>query len=585
MFPFNTNQTIIILCFASTFILALILISLYAGKNEEVTTVPTTTTTPLPTGPFLRSFSINPPSINTFSMSQTITVGGRISGSENRSKNSLVPSEVITSGTITFVSPGGSSSIEGFFNESTLTSGDSIDGTHESDLTLPMLSEQGSWTVSSISIVHPEGSITYSAEDLVAEGFVTSFEQTGPGDIDAPTIVSLSLSTASIDTFSSDQTITVIARILDNLSGNAGAGYTSTRSQIRFKSAGGGQFIDAILDPEGATLLSGDTLDGVYTFDMILPRYSEQGVWTIDSIVLVDQVGNASSLTLQQATDLNFDVSFEQTGLGDIDPPTIVSLSLSTASIDTFSSDQTITVTANIVDDLAGNAGAGYNSTRSQIRFKGPGGGQFIDAILDPEGGTLLSGDTLDGVYTFDMILPRYSEQGVWTIDSIVLADQAGNTSSLTLQQATDLNFDVSFEQTGVGDIDPPTITELSVSPSSVNTFVSPQTVTVTARILDDLAGNAGAGYTSSRSQIRFKGPVGSNQFIDAILDPEGGTLISGDTLDGVYTSDMILPMLSAAGTWTIDSILLVDQVGNSSSLNREEATTLLGVDVSFVIA
>jgi hypothetical protein len=720
MFPFNTNQTIVILCIAGTFILALILISLYAGKNEEVTTTPTTpTTTPLPTGPVLRTFSIDPSSINTFSIPQTITVSGRISGSGRRSKNSLVASEVITYGTVTFDSPGGSSSLAGFFNEGTLTSGDSIDGMYEYDITLPIFSEQGSWTVSSISIVHPEGSTTYSTEDLASNGFVTGFAQTGPGDIDSPTIASLSLSTTSIDTFSSDQTITVTANIVDDLVGNAGAGYNSSRSQIWFKSPGGTRFVSALLDPVGATLLSGDTLDGVYTYDMILPRYSEQGiwsidyillvdqigntsslnlqqaidlnldvsfeqtglgdisppvmsslslsttsidtfsseqtitvtasivddlagnagagynssrsrigfkspggtrfvsasldpvgamlisgdtldgiytydmilpryseqgVWTIDYILLVDQVGNTSSLTLQQAIDLNLDVSFEQTGLGDIAPPVMSSLSLSTTSIDTFSSDQTITVTANIVDDLVGNAGSGYNSSRSRIGFKSPGGTQFVSASLDPVGAMLISGDTLDGIYTYDMILPRYSEQGVWTIDYILLVDQAGNTSSLTLQQAIDLNLNVSFEQTGAGDIDPPTITELSVSPSSVNTFVSSQTVTVTARILDNSSGNAGAGYNSSRSRIGFKSPVGSNQFVSASLDPVGAMLISGDTLDGIYTYDMTIPMSSATGTWTIDYILLVDQAGNSSNLNREQAETLLGVDVSFVI-
>jgi hypothetical protein len=100
-------------------------------------------------------------------------------------------------------------------------------------------------------------------------------------------------------------------------------------------------------------------------------------------------------------------------------------------------------VRARITDDLAGNAGAGYSSSPSQIRFVSPSGGQFVDAMLS--GSELISGTTTDGVYEYQMTIPRLAESGVWTISSFLLVDQVGNLRWKTAAELSGAGFPTTF--------------------------------------------------------------------------------------------------------------------------------------------
>ena len=105
-----------------------------------------------------------------------------------------------------------------------------------------------------------------------------------------PSLVSLAISPGQVDVSNSAATITVTARITDNLSGNAGESYSSSPSQIRFRSPSGSQFVDALLS--GTERVSGTARDGRYRYKMTIPKHAESGKWTIESVLLVDQVGN-----------------------------------------------------------------------------------------------------------------------------------------------------------------------------------------------------------------------------------------------------------------------------------------------------
>jgi serine protease len=122
--------------------------------------------------------------------------------------------------------------------------------------------------------------------------------------------------------------------------------------------------------------------------------------------------------------------TFEQTGAGDTTPPALESFSITPSTVDTSSSSQNITVTAHITDDLAGNAGPGYFSSPSQVRFVGPSGKQSVWTMLD--GTRRISGTAQDGVYQATMTVPQYAEQGTWTVQGFLLVDQAGNSRNLT---------------------------------------------------------------------------------------------------------------------------------------------------------
>ena len=104
----------------------------------------------------------------------------------------------------------------------------------------------------------------------------------------------------------------------------------------------------------------------------------------------------------------------------DSTPPTLASFSFTPTTVDTSASQQAITFTARITDDLAG-VSSGY------IEFDSPSG-QYLSAQFYSN--YRVSGTAQDGNYVYNAIVPRYSEQGTWTAVYGSLTDGVGNRRS-----------------------------------------------------------------------------------------------------------------------------------------------------------
>jgi serine protease len=176
---------------------------------------------------------------------------------------------------------------------------------------------------------------------------------------------------------------------------------------------------------------------------MTVPKFAESGTWIVESALLVDQVGNLRWMTATDLTNAGLPNSFTQTGSSDSEPPVLQSLSLSPSSINTAGSSQVITVTARITDNLAGNAGEGYSSSPSQIRFKSPSGNQSVTAMLS--GTERVSGTALDGIHSYAMTVPKFAESGTWIVESALLVDQVGNLRWMTATDLTNAGLPNSF--------------------------------------------------------------------------------------------------------------------------------------------
>ena len=123
------------------------------------------------------------------------------------------------------------------------------------------------------------------------------------------------------------------------------------------------------------------------------------------------------------------------------------------------------------------------------------------------------------------------------------------------------------------GDTTAPKIVSYAFSTQSVNlTGNSAAPFQVTAQITDDLSGNAGEGYTSSPTQLRLRSPSGK-QFVDVMLSDY--QRISGTSTNGTFAGTGRIAPMSEAGTWTVESLLLVDQVGNSVYLMTEDLAAM----------
>jgi hypothetical protein len=174
---------------------------------------------------------------------------------------------------------------------------------------------------------------------------------------------------------------------------------------------------------------------------MTVPYLAAQGTWTASWFLLEDQAGNEANLTAADLQAAGLPTSFEQTGTGDSTPPQLQSFSFTPDSVNTAASDQTITVTAHITDDLSGVAcGGGFSCP--QVQFKGPSG-QTIAAVFGP--GTLVSGNAQDGVYRTTTTVPHLAAQGNWTASWFLLEDQAGNEANLTAADLTAAGLPTTF--------------------------------------------------------------------------------------------------------------------------------------------
>ena len=84
------------------------------------------------------------------------------------------------------------------------------------------------------------------------------------------------------------------------------------------------------------------------------------------------------------------------------------------------------------------------------------------------------------------------------------------------------------------------------------------------ARIRAGAAGVAGAGYSSSPSQVRLRGSNG--EILDLIFSSSANR-VSGTTIDGFYESCTSVEPYHPGGPWHVDHFLLVDQAGHSTYL------------------
>src|SRR5436305_1918410 len=151
---------------------------------------------------------------------------------------------------------------------------------------------------------------------------------------------------------------------------------------------------------------------------------------------------------------------------GDTSAPQLLNLSIAPATIDTSLVPTTITVTTRLADDLSGVSN-GSPQPPSQLVLQGPTGSHRVQATFGVT--ERVSGSANDGIYATTVTVPRYAEQGAWSVASFTVVDNVGNQR---VYGATDLVgplFAATFTQTGAGDINAPHITQFAVAPTTVD--------------------------------------------------------------------------------------------------------------------
>jgi hypothetical protein len=356
-------------------------------------------------------------------------------------------------------------------------------------------------------------------------------------DTTAPRLESMTITPTTIDTSAGPQTVTLTMHITDNLSGVAAKGI----AEVSFFGPGNQQAFAIFHDGDQ---VSGTSVDGVYTTTAVVPALSAKGTFSIDRLIVADNAGNQLFLNHKDLVSRGLTTSFEQIGDGDAAPPEIRSLTFDRAAVDTSAGAQTITLTARLTDDFSGVRVA-------YVQFFNIAGQVQVAPFYSS---SLRSGTALDGIYEGTLALPMHSAPGTWYVDVVSVYDQAGSVRMLTRSDLAAQGMTISFQQTGPGDTTPPTLQELSWTPTTINTASAAEHITITARITDSLAGMRPDYW---RPSITFLSPSG--QYLFVYLSQQ----IAGTPFDSVVTGVLTVPAFSESGVWTLVNMMVPDAVGN----------------------
>ena len=371
-------------------------------------------------------------------------------------------------------------------------------------------------------------------------------------DTNAPALVSLAMTPTTVDASAGPVSVTVTARLTDETSPSIGG--TAPLSRVILTGPNGQQQAIAYLSQ--AQRISGTAADGVYRSTATIAWHSESGLWTV-SAVLVDISGNTRSLSADDLTAAGFPSGIDQTGVGDTAAPQLVALGVAPATVDTSLQPATLTVNVHVVDDLSG-VSDGVGTAASQVVLRGPSGAHHARANLSVDHRT--AGGALDATFVVAVTLPRWSEQGLWTVESVTLVDQVGNRRSLTAPGVT-------FTQSGIGDTSAPQFRAFSMSTTNADVRTSSAAIVMRGRIVDDLSG-AADGLTGSATSVVFASPSGRQR----LTIPFGAAQrVAGNGIDGNYSLTATVAAHAEPGVWTMTDAWPTDMAGNVGHLTATD--------------
>jgi hypothetical protein len=225
--------------------------------------------------------------------------------------------------------------------------------------------------------------------------------------------MNFAISPSRVDTSSAPAHVNVNFTATDALSG-------INVFQVSFVSPTGSSTLHGAASLTPATSVSGSA---TVTF----PQFSEPGAWTVGSVFLADAAGNTLALDARGLEERGFPATFTVKSKSDSTPPTLGYFRFAPASIDISGSDVNVTVSFQLADDLSG-------ATTFQAAFLSPSGAVTVTAGASFAPGTAVNGST-------SVKIPRGGESGTWTVTRLFLADAAGNTRILTIDDLTAQRF------------------------------------------------------------------------------------------------------------------------------------------------
>lgn len=379
-------------------------------------------------------------------------------------------------------------------------------------------------------------------------------------DTTPPNLVSATFNPNPVDAISSDASVTLTLHVTDDLSG------------INFQSGLGGSI--ELAGPSGQriylytwTFVRTDAnpgnLDTEWQRTFTVYKGTENGDWQVSWFSIYDQAGNGlfpgptisiDPLTISSVSDLTPPAVSEPAFLTDAGPDV--------NTIDCSTNGQWIALNVRVVDD---NSGFGLDDGTLIDPYP-----VNISAVNDLNGTVCyggfsrMSGTRYDGVWQAYFWFPQYSPTGTWTIH-LDLTDNAFNRGSYDSSTLLDLNGMPSVINvvSDPADMNPPGVSQVTLSPITIDTSAADATVSGSAEISDNLSG-------VNFVLLYLRSPSGSQWRYLWCYPPAGP-----DQVSGTVTGSVVFPRYSEAGTWKLAYVYSSDYVNNITWIPDPQAAGL----------
>ena len=241
--------------------------------------------------------------------------------------------------------------------------------------------------------------------------------------------------------------------------------------------------------------------------------------------------------------------------------PWVESATLSTTSIDTSESSKTVTVTMRITDELMGTNVVSCSATLLGAR-----------SPVALATATKTSGTITDGIWTCDLPFAVGSTTGRYgfnvsvrdNANNLGMAEQ-GQTGGVDSKWHSDLPEIMAqspshwITQTGVGDNASPRITNIVMSPATLDTSTAAQTYTVTFRATDDFSGVKQISCAPRHNAVELEGSTALRTL--------------GTNKDGTYSCTISLPQGAGNGAWGV-AIFATDNVDKNYAVQTSSTSS-----------
>jgi hypothetical protein len=447
----------------------------------------------------------------------------------------------ISNGELRIIRPSNTNFATLFFDSNQRVSGDALYGTYELTAEIPDTEEWGTWRVE-VDLIEESTANTRSygagndpfpnpGEEIftVSDGSTTDHE--------APLVQTIGTAPAPVEVTSGAATLTVTVGITDDNSG-------FSTGRIRVYTPAGAWAGSA--DFDAVNRISGDPFDGIYTVPVTIPQGSAPGTWNL-YVYLRDEAGNP-----RYQPGGTFTVSNN--------PPHSLGNALDAAQFGWTTGNpgwghQTAETHDGVDAASSGITGDSQESTM-QTTVTGPGTLYFQWRVDSEEFADILTVSVPDTAETYEI-----SGNTAWGEEWVTIPAGA---HTVIWRYAKD-GSDAQGEDRGwvdqvrfVGDSDtsPPVLQALRISPSPVNVWSGPQTVTFTLEASDDNLG-------ISNGELRIIRP--SNTTF-ATLSFDSNQRMSGDGLFGTYEVAVEIPETEEWGDWRVEVDLIEEATANTRS-------------------